>query len=331
MERKESRIGAGRMDLRRGSRLGTLGAVIRSRLPGWLLALALALPGSALCESVYVATLRDRGADATNVGGGLYAVDLATGAARIVAPLRIGGAIPIGLTGLSVHPKTGVLYGITGGFAPSLPKSLVQINPDNGSVTLVGSLGMIASDIRFDRKGILYCWLEEMNRLGTIDVGTGAATPVPDFPAYGQTLGGGIAVDRDGVVYISANSSAGSIDTYDPSRKQLTTGPTLSGAPFVSSINSMAFSPSGTLYAVNSNLGTPAKSRLVTIDAKTGKVQEVAALPDDVDTLAFGVTTRERSWVEMPTNTRQWTFGGLALAVGLVLGLALGRVGRRRR
>lgn len=303
---------------------------MRRALNALLLAAVLvaAAPCIVLAESMYVATLRDRGPDASNIGGGLYVVDPAAKTSRLVAPLRLGGAIPIGLTGLSVHPRTGVLYGITGGFAPSLPKSLVTVDPETGNATLVGNLGTIASDIRFDAKGTLYVWLDSANRLGTIDVGTGRATPVDQFPEYPQTLGGGIAVDSEGRVYISANSSAGSLDVWDPATKHLTNGPTITGAPFVSSINSMAFSPSGKLYAVNSNLGTPAKARLVAIDPQSGHAEEVASLPDDVDPIAFSVTGIERPMLEMPSNTRQWVRVAIALAFGLVLGFLLGR--RRR-
>ncbi len=290
-----------------------------------LAAVLAAAPGIALAESMYVATLRDRGPDASNIGGGLYVVDPAAKTSRLVAPLRVGGAIPIGLTGLSMHPRTGVLYGITGGFAPSLPKSLVTIDPETGNATLVGNLGTIASDIRFDDKGTLYVWMDSANRLGTIDVGTGRATPVEQFPEYPQTLGGGIAVDAEGRVFISANSSAGSLDIWDPATRHLSNGPTITGAPFVSSINSMAFSPAGKLYAVNSNLGTPAKARLIVIDAQTGHAEEVASLPDDVDPIAFPVTGFERPMLELPSGTRQWMRVTIALAFGLLVGFLVGR------
>lgn len=306
-----------------------MGAVRRTPRLAALLVLALAACGAG-AETTYVATLRDRGPDTGAQGGGLYIVDLETRASRLVAPLRIGGAVPIGLTGLSVHPRTGVFYGITGGFSPNLPRSLVTIDPETGNATLVGNLGHDGADIRFDRKGTLYVWLNDTNQLGTIDVGTGLATPL-EFQPYPQTLGGGIAVDNEGRVYIAANTSAGSLDVYDPASKRVTTGPNITGAPYVSSINSMAFSRDGGLYAVNSNLGTPAKAKLIRIDARTGKAEEVAPLPDDVDPVAFSVGLRERPALETPANSRQWTFAGLMLAAGIFLGLAVGRLFPQRR
>ena len=49
----------------------------------------------------------------------------------------------------------------------------------------------------------------------------------------------------------------------------------------------MSFSPSGLLLAVNSNGGSPANTRLVTINTATGAVATIGTLPDDTDALAF--------------------------------------------
>jgi hypothetical protein len=293
-------------------------------LAGAALALCCA---QALAETLYVATFRlQMGPGSNYTGGRLYSVNLETGVASMVAPLRVGGAIPIGLTGLAIHPKTGVFYGLTGGLAPNIPKSLVTIDPLSGNATLVGSIGYSGSDIRFDPKGTLYVWLADLNRLGTIDLGTGAAKPL-DAPLYDQTLGGGIGIDRLGTIFISANTSAGSLDTFDTATQKVTTGPTLTGAPFVSSLNSMAFSEAGTVYAVNSNLGTPARTRLVSIDTKTGAVKDITALPDDVDPLAFASTSYEKRPAEGFASGERWASLAIAFALGLGLGIFL----RRRR
>jgi hypothetical protein len=296
----------------------------------WKLPLALAaamLPCLAMAQTLFVATLRDNAAN--DVGGALYTVDLKTQHSSLVAPVRIGGAIPIGLTGLAIHPKTGVFYGITGGVSPNLPKSLVTIDPRTGNATLVGSLGYAGADIRFDSKGTLYVWLIDRNCLGVIDLGTGAAKAI-EIASYQQTLGGGIAVNREGIVYISANSSAGTIDSYDPRENKLVTGPVIKGAPYVSSLGSMAFGDDGVLYGVNSNLGTPAKTRLISIDPKTGEAKDLMALPDDVDPLAFAPAGLTRSGpAEEHGRQREWLFAGVALLIGYVFGFGSGRLRRR--
>jgi hypothetical protein len=283
---------------------------------------------SQAAETMYVATLRDNLGDDT--GGAMYSIDLGEHRASLVAPIRIGGAVPIGLTGLAIHPKTGVFYGITGGVSPNLPKSLVTIDPRTGNATLVGKLGFSAADIRFDAKGTLFAWLLDKNCLGIVDLGTGAAKPV-DGSTYEQTLGGGIAVNRDGLVYISANSPNGTLDTFDPREGKVVPGPQLKGAPYVSSINSMAFTEDGALYAVNSNLGTPAKARLVAIDTRSGEVKDIMQLPDDVDSLSFGPVVERSTSANDRIRQRHVVIAAVALAIGFGLGLGVGYLRGRRR
>lgn len=276
------------------------------------------LASGAWAETLYVATLRDYSSTETEgLGGGLYSVDPATGKSALVARFRIGGVIPIGLTGLAIHPKTGNFYGITAGLSSQIPRSLVSIDPKTGNTTLVGSLNHAGSDIRFDAKGTLYVWLNEEARIATVDLGTGAATPVGQS-GYGETLGGGIAIDRSGDMYVSATNAAGTLDRIDLLTGHATVGPRLTGAPYIASLNSMAFSGSGTLYAVNSNLSAPAKSMLVTIDPASGAVKEIGALPNDVDALSFGPSSID------PVNPSKPIQPWLTILLALVAGMALG-------
>ena len=287
----------------------------------------LALP-SAVAETLYVATLRDySNRETSGVGGALFSVDSNTGKSTLIAQLRVGGAIPIGLTGLAIHPRTGVFYGITAGLSSQIPRSLVTIDPKTGNTTLVGNLNHEGSDIRFDSKGTLFAWLNDPPGLGIIDVGTGAATPL-GASGYSNTLGGGLAIDRDGTVYVSATNAAGTLDKVDLTTGHVTVGPRIIGAPYLSSINSMAFSPAGVLHAVNSNLGAPAKSALVVIDPKTGQVKELGPLPNDVDPLAFAPTSlgaaSDEPWV------KPWMLVLVAMGGGLVLGYGIAVMTRRR-
>ena len=132
------------------------------RVPAALVAVVLSLLAfGSWAETLYVVTLRDQSnATAEAQGGALFTVDPATAAYTQVAALRIGGVTPVGLTGLSIHPRTGVFYGITAGSSANIPRSLVTIDPATGNVTLVGSLGHTGSDIRFDAKGVLAVRME---------------------------------------------------------------------------------------------------------------------------------------------------------------------------
>ena len=97
----------------------------------------------------------------------------------------------------------------------------------------------------------------------------------------------GIAIDPEGMVYVTSKGATGTLDNVDLATGALQVGPPLTGAPFSTQINSMSFSPSGLLLAVNSNGGSPAHTRLVTITTASGVVATIGALPDDTDALAF--------------------------------------------
>ena len=278
----------------------------------------------ARAETLYVATLRDYANEATGgLGGAIYRIELPGGKQTLVANLKVGRNVPIGLTGFAIHPKTGVWYGITAGLSPNVPRSLVTIDSRTGNVTLVGDLRAEGADIRFDPKGKLYIWLNEPARLGVVDLGTGAATPIGDS-GYEQTLGGGLAIDRDSNIYVSATNAAGTLDKVDPATGRVSIGPRLTGAPYITSIHSMAFSDSGLLYGVNSTIGAPAKASLVRIDVTTGKVTEVFPLPNDTDPLAF-VPEEGGTMVARETGVAIVGF-----AAGLVIGIVLMLILRRR-
>jgi hypothetical protein len=186
---------------------------------------------------------------------------------------------------MAAHPNSGVLFGITSEQSPNSPRSLVTIDPKSGAATLVGELGVVGSDISFDAKGILYMWLPGTSQLGVVDTSSASVAPLgrpghPGSPA-------GIAVDPQGMVFVTAKGAGGTLDNVDLASGALQIGPPLTGAPFSTQINSMSFSPSGLLLAVNSNGGSPASTRLVTINTATGAVATIGALPDDTDALAF--------------------------------------------
>ena len=261
-------------------------------------------------QVLYTASTRSYFAP-SDVVGRLYVVDPETAAAREIGPIRLAGGVYLGITGLAVHPRDGTLYGITAGLVPSVRPSLVKIDPASAEATLVGPLGHAASDINFDAEGTLFIWLTDVNRLGTVDLKTGAASPRGPALAGTDAPGGGIAIDGRGVAYIAATTAAGTLDTVQTKTGERAVGPVLSGAPYLSSIHSMTFSRDGTLYGVNSNMAAPSRAMLVTIDPRTGVVTPVGPLPEDADGLAFS----ERA----VSTERQVNYTYLALSLAALI------------
>ena len=282
----------------------------------------------AAAQTLYAASVRSLATTGgQGVAGSLYTVNLGTGSATFVAPVRLNGAAPIGLTGMAAHPQTGVFYGITSQLSTSQGQSLVTVDVNTGNATLIGEIRHAASDISFNRAGILFAWLTNTSQLGIVNLTTGAITPIGN--ARGPGPPAGLAIDAKGLAFITPSGAAGSLDTVDIGTGTITIGPALNEAPFPSSINSMTFTPSGLLLAVNSNAGVPANTRLVTINLSTGKVSNIGNLPDDTDALAF--TPEIRRTGELSSVNVQ-TLALLVLgAIALILGLIGWAVGRRPR
>ena len=287
-----------------------------------LAAIALAWAPGTYGQKLYAASVRSI-AESGGVGGSLYTVALATGSASFVAPMRLNGSQPLGVTGLAVHPVTGVFYGITSPLSRTNPLSLVTIDPATGNATMIGALKRVASDISFTRAGILYAWLPETSQLGIVNIENGSVTPIGPPGSGGPPAG--LAIDANGVGYITPKGAIGTLDTVDIATGVIKTGPQLSGAPFDSAINSMTFTPSGLLLAVNSNAGAPAATRLVTINVATGAVSNIGTLPDDTDGLAFAQLPGREQGAQMDWQSMAlWALAVIALILGLI-GWAVGR------
>ena len=296
---------------------------------GWLAAVAttaaaLAAAPATFAQTLYAASVRTLADAGGAIAGSLYTVNLSTGTANFVAPIRLNGTTPIGLTGLAVHPQTGVYYAITSAQSTAHPQSLVTLDPATGNASLVGELKYAGSDIAFNRAGILFIWLPGTSQLGFVNLTSGVVTPIGT--ARGAGAPAGLAIDAGGKAFITPTGAAGTLDNVDIATGALTPGPPLQNAPFPAVINSMTFTPSGLMLAVNSNAGSPAHTRLVTINVKTGAVSEIGTLPDDTDALGFS-----------PENSRQGlsavnvqTLALLVLgAIALILGLIGWFVGRK--
>lgn len=296
---------------------------LRATVPAALLAIGMAWSPAAMSQKLYAASVRSVADSSGVLGGGLYSVALATGSASFVAPIRLNGSAPLGITGIAVHPATGVFYGITSPLSRNFPRSLVTFDPASGDASMVGPLRFGGSDLAFSRTGILFAWLPETGQLGTVNVATGAVTPIGRATVAGPPAG--LAIDSTGRAYITPKGATGTLDTVDIATGAVTVGPTLTGAPFDSAINSMTFTPSGLLLAVNSNAGAPASTRLVTINVASGAVANIGTLPDDTDGIAFAnVLGRDAAAGPNWQNIALLALGVTALILGLI-GWTVGR------
>ena len=299
---------------------------LRSGLSLCIAALAAAISFSASADPVlYAATVRSHMGGGDDAAGSLYMVDPRTGAAKAVGGLRIRGR-PIGITGLAVHPRTGVLYGVTAGSSPNHRNSLVTIDPNTAEATLVGEMRVAGSDVTFNNEGDLFIWLPDTNQVGRINIASGRVTALGEI-GDSTRLEGGIAFDAHGKLFTTPSGATGPIELRDPSTGAVTNGPMLANAPYLSSMNSLAFSPEGELYGVNSNMGSPAHTALVKIDTHNGIVTQVGALPEDTDCLAF-VDAPATSFIGSQTPANMVLAGSIAAAA--LLGLVVWMRGRKR-
>lgn len=282
-----------------------------------LLALALLAPAQVCAEAVlYAASVRGFVGDgAALIAGNLYKVDLKSGAFVLVGAIRVNGTEPIGITGLADRPATGELYGITSSASPNHPHALVTVDTATANARLVGDLGAPGSDIAFDAKGRLFVWLRESGRIGLVDLATGRATPIGEPRKATET--GGLAIDEaKGIAHVAVSGAGGTLDHVDLESGLVTPGPKLVDAPYPGGINSLTLSPTGTLFAVNTNLGHPANTLLVRIDTSTGVIAQIGPLPNETDALVFV----EPPWSAKELALSHWQ---LIAALSLVLVIAL--------
>jgi DNA-binding beta-propeller fold protein YncE len=287
-----------------------------SKRKAWIAALVtcLLLPAASLAQGIYVAAMRGQ-AGASNVMSGLYSINLSNGAATFVAPLRTADGSPVAITGLGVEPASHVFYGITSGLSPTAPQSLVTLEPQSGRVNVIGRLDKPGTDIVFDKQGRLFIWLPGTRQVGLVDLATGHVKALGK--AGPPDAFGGLAVDAEGKLYVTPSGAYGTLDTIDLETGALVKGPQIKGSPFPGAITAMTFTPSGLLIAINSNVGSPAAAKLVTINTSTGAGAEIGNLPEDSDAITYAAPPHGMS--EMLGTLSGRTLALFALITGLVL------------
>jgi hypothetical protein len=285
---------------------------------------AIAFSTAAPCkETLYATSLRSQigGGDAS-IAGNLYVVDPSNGAATLVGSIKIDET-PVGVLALATHPKTGVVYGIMAGPAGAIPRSLIEIDLDSATARAVARLAVRGTDIGFDPDGKLFMWAPDLRRIVTVDLENGNTTPIGE--PIEVAAGGAMAISSDGTqAIVAVNGAAGRLYRIDVRTGFVTPGAELSGAPYDASMDNLTYSPSGELYAVNSDGGTPSKAALVTVDARIGFVTKIGLLPDDVRGLIFA--QRKPSRLEASRDAvRLWILAALGLLAAALIVYAMTR------
>lgn len=240
----------------------------------------------------------------------LYIVNPATAEATLVGDI-LAGATPMVITGLSFHPGTGVLYGVTGNeYSPS--RRLVTIDPLTAQATLLGTLGatnlQAASDIAFAPDGTLYAWTTRGGPFASIDLDTGLRTSIGT--ATNGTQSNGLTFTPDGTLYVGGPNAPGDLYTVNIATGALTSVAPFSNVPVgFGAINAMASDSTGLLFASGRS-----SNMLVTINRNTGAMTLVGNFSfGEADALAFGAIPE------------------YSTSVLLILGLGLLLVVHRRR
>lgn len=228
-----------------------------------------------------------------HAAGELYILDSTTGAVvQDIGPLNDASSLNYGMTGLAFDPVSGVLYGSSssGSPNPAAQNKLVTINPATGLVTVVGPYGLSGAatgssmaDLAFDPTTDVLYGIGTVGgaHLYSINTSTGQATLVGDS-GFAFTAGGGVAVSPTGIVFGSpAINDFGTYDKVTGAYTNISNPAKPAGGGY----GALAFEGS-VLFGLN--LGTP--PHLVTIDAATGMVTDVAPTLNALDAIAFRPT-----------------------------------------
>jgi hypothetical protein len=294
-----------------------------------LLIAALAL-GSALFPATRAEAVLYGADGAQGQLANLYVIDPATGA--IVSTV---GPIGFAVTGLAVHPATGVLYGSSGNQDPTAPGSLITIDKLTGLGTLVGSYGtpgQTMADITFTSDGTLYGWLEpSTDDLHTIDTATGLATRVGEFGR--STRGSGLAANADRLFL--AGDGNGPLVGIDRTTGRGVIASFLDWVP-QGRIGALSFGPDGRLYGTGLNI-LNSSATLLTIDPYAGAlvsagrrvVTVIGPTVNQLDAIAFDPPNFPASPAALPVPTlSELAFAAMA---ALLAAVALFRMRRLRQ
>ena len=245
------------------------------------------------------------GSTAAGVSGELYILNLTNNGSVHVGELIGPGGTNYPATGLAFHPVTGVLYGSTAHSDPNIRSRLVTIDPQTALVTVIGPFNVgnsgtpaTMSDIAFDNNGNLFgISTADGAHLCSINLTNGKATYVGPA-AFSSTVGGGIAISTNSVIYSTPTHTSSATTNYSTFG---TFNATNGAFTFIANINNpansnysaiaaLAFDDDGMLYGINLGSGVFRPTRLFKINPATGSAQELTTSRGAIDAIAFQPT-----------------------------------------
>jgi PEP-CTERM motif-containing protein len=230
------------------------------------------------------------------VGGSLYTVNPATGAATVVGPLVDSVGNPYGMSGMVWDASTSTLYGSTNFGSPTGAGSLVTIDRNTGLVTVIGAIpaGAMADITIQPGTGTLFGWQSAgTHSLFTIDKATGASTAVGAPLGTGVFGGGGLSFNgtSTGLYSAPAGSQTHDLRSVDPVTGVHTVIGILNG--FAPAVVAMDFN-SGQMYGLFSDRSSsPTTTHLEIINLSTAGVTDIGVTSGagDLDAMAFVTTS----------------------------------------
>ena len=260
--------------------------------------------GIGLGNRLFVAT------GSRGIPGALFIASPTSGASTFVGNLLVG-TLPVGITGLAVHPLSRVLYGSTTNASPNLPGRLVIIDTTTAAVTVVGPFNppgppatactsgaggpATMQDLEFRADGTLFGFCNLT--LFVINPITGQAVPIGTDP-YTSTDdlgGGGLAftplLSPNAALWVTARQALGHIFRVDPTTGRVLQALQLTGGIDNEALASLTTDQNGTLLGAGSGVpaapGLPVPTRLVSINTTTGAITTRGALPNNTDAITL--------------------------------------------
>jgi hypothetical protein len=226
----------------------------------------------------------------------LYTIDLNTGFAAPIGPIGFER-----VSGMDIHPQTGILYATAERADGSNTGVLITIDPLTGVGEEIGPFvaEQSAVGLSFRSDGALFGYGFGF-QTATINTVTGEATLVGQDPVFLDSRGFGTAFSPADVLYTASTffGDAGlSDDVYTLSTLDQTTGSELTATSLTYSqpvdtlprINAMDFHPgTGVLFAsINDGVAGAPENHVGTVNLSTGVVCVNGPTVDGLDAIAF--------------------------------------------